>query len=117
MRVDNKEKIFVELRQHHVIEIPEKLSTAYLNESLAEFIALQDKVVTMLIGFTDRKIEFIDFSAEIKSLRGKMQPNKKGEALENRERALFLSKINSLLALVEFAKDFYFPLKPSKTSS
>lgn len=111
MKPDSKEKILVELRQYHLDAFPEKLATETMDKYWVEFRLLQDKVISMILGYVERKTVFVDFSAELMTFKNKVTPTNLKDISERNNRKSFATKSEALLRILKMAYEAKFTIQ------
>lgn len=114
MTAVQKEQIFVELRKYHLDEFPESLVNTDMNYLLSEYRALEDEIISMLLGLVNGKSEFVDLSKDLSAFEEKAKPMLKGDKAEESDRKRFLSKIEQLSHILQLASMASFVVKPPR---
>ena len=114
MSAYEKEAIFTQLRQYHANEFPVSLSSAPMNTLRDEFAEFEDKIVSMLLGLVNQKLEFVDLSEELEAFQKKANTAFKKNAAPVTETEFFNAKIEQLRLVLEIAKKATFIVKPPR---
>lgn len=104
----DKEKILVELREYHLTELPEKLSSETLTSLRAEFAEFEDKFINMVLSLVNGKDVFVDLKSEISHFQKGLKSNTDGKA---KDIELFNQKIDALLKTLAIAEESSFKLR------
>jgi hypothetical protein len=106
-----KEKIYEELRQYHVEAFPAKLASDRIKDLKIQFVALEDRVIGMLLSLVNGKAVFTDDSSELNAFKQKIENPSAVNPEEENTLAVFVSKINRLLEMLTMAKNANFQLR------
>lgn len=112
MASPNKEKILVEMRNYHTTPFADKLSSEAANMLRVKFAALEDEIIAMLLGLINGKVEFADFSTQLKAFEKEIKALVAKDVKQKKEKELFIQKIQQLVEISKLASDAKFTLRP-----
>jgi hypothetical protein len=105
-----KDKILSGLRDYHVQQFPLKWSNVVLGQLQSDFEPFAEIVTNGLLSFVSGKAGFVDSSSKLTTFRNKVVKAAVA-GKEDSEQILFLSKIDQLISLVDYAKGCSFKLR------
>jgi predicted nucleic acid-binding Zn-ribbon protein len=114
MSAFEKEKILIELRQYHLDVGDESSTSEVINELKTEFVELEDKAISMMLGFANGKTEYVDLSDEVKAFQDKVIAQKKESDEDAADLDHFLSKIEQLKNILSIASKSSFKIRPPR---
>lgn len=110
-----KEKIIDELRNYHLPAFPDKLTTEHMDDMKTQFGLIEDKTIAMLLSLVNGKAIFADVGSELEAFKNKITSPSTSAVLEAGDRALFLTKIDKLMEIMNLAKVSNFQLRKVRT--
>lgn len=114
MSGNQKEGIFVELRQYHLDEFPGKMSSDAYQSLREEFVGLEDELVNMILSLISGKAEYVDQSERLDGFIAKVVAA--GDDSDNSKSDLefFRTKVAHLKRILNQASKAGFPLRKQR---
>ena len=99
-----KNSIFEMLRDYHESVFPVPNSSIDIAKLKIELEDIQEKTMSMVLGFVYGRSEFVDWSDEINTFANKAKAQKVHNQLEESDKALIGIKTNKLLKVIELTR-------------
>jgi hypothetical protein len=98
-KVMGREKLFNLMREYHSNKFPDTFPTKELTELRANFGRIEDQVISMTMGFTYGKGDFVDSTHELTYFKDQSAKLAPGD-LKN----MYQAKIEQIAALLDLVK-------------
>jgi len=96
--------IFDLLRAYHENVFSINSSNTKITELKTELEAIQEQVITMVLGFVYGRVEFMDYSEDLNNLEKRIKAHAAGTQVEQDDKELISNKAGQLLSIIELTK-------------
>jgi uncharacterized protein YacL len=116
MSNQNKEKILVQLRAYHALDLPKVSNNKKIQDLIEEITVIEDQITSMVLQLINGKSLFVESNYELEILQKKV--SKLPQDIEQAPyKKILLTKIDLLLNLLIAAKESMFKLRVPRTGA
>lgn len=114
MSGNQKEGIFVELRQYHLDEFPAEMSSEAFKSLREEFAEIEEELVNMVLSLISGKAEYVDQDERLDSFMAKVKEAGDESQSSKIDQEFFITKIAHLKRILSQASEAGFPLRKQR---
>lgn len=114
MSGNQKEGIFVELRQYHLDEFPAEMSSDTFKTLREEFAVTEEELVNMVLSLISGKAEYVDQSERLDEFITRVDAAGDGSDNTKSDQEFFRTKVAHLKRILNQASKAGFPLRKQR---